>query len=95
MDQSEVIKLDRGEKKKERNIKCKQNKKEKKQEAAEEYSRELKEMKKSVKRDKDIFLNESHKADKAERAASAGHQGTLYQMSKTLTGKKNKMGRIF
>ena len=36
-----------------------------KQEAAEEYSKAHKEVKKSVKRDKDIFLNEI--ADKAER----------------------------
>ena len=29
-------------------------------------------------------------ADKAERAAAAGQQGILYQMSKTLAGKRRK-----
>ena len=46
------------------------------------------EVKKSVKRDKEVFLNEI--ADKAERAAAAGQQGILYQMSKTLAGKRRK-----
>ena len=51
----------------------------KKQEAAKEYSRGAhKEVKKSVKRDKEVFLNEI--ADKVERAAAAGQQGILYQM---------------
>ena len=59
-----------------------------KQEAAEEYSKAHKEVKKSVKRDKEVFLNEI--VDKAERAAAAGQQGILYQMSKTLAGKRRK-----
>ena len=54
----------------------------------EEYSRAHKEANNSAKRDKDIFLNEI--ADRAERAAAAGQQGILYQMSKTLAGKRRK-----
>ena len=59
-----------------------------KQEAMEEYSKIHKEVKKSVIADKEAFLAEI--AEKAERAATVGHQGTLYQMTKILVGKRSK-----
>ena len=54
----------------------------------EEYRRKAKEVKKSLKKDKEMFVEEM--AKKAEEAAAGGHLKILYHTTKTLAGKHCK-----
>ena len=53
--------------------------------AQEEYNQVSKEVKRSLRRDKEAYLNKL--AEKAEKAANSGQMRTLYQTTKTLSGK--------
>ena len=54
----------------------------------EQYRVAAKDVKKSIKRDKEVFT--SRLAEKAEEAAAGGHMRILYQTTKTLAGKYGK-----
>ena len=54
----------------------------------EQYSLVAKEVKRSIKKDKEIFT--TMLAEKAEKAATAGHMKILYQTTRTLVGKFTK-----
>ena len=56
-----------------------------KRKAQGEYNQAAKEVKKSLKKDKEAYLNKL--AEKAERAANTGQMRTLYQTTKSLSGK--------
>ena len=52
-----------------------------------EYAGAARDVKRSIKRDKETFINEL--AEKAERAAQSGHTRILYQTAKVIAGKNN------
>ena len=52
------------------------------------YGEKNREVKRTIQKDKNVYLEEL--AEKAERAAADGHMRIVYQITKTLSGKRSK-----
>ena len=83
--QNSLDKIDFRRQKKEA-ISCSRTRTEK-EDARQQYTEAAKAVKKSIRKDKERFVNEM--AERAERASQSGHTRVLYQTAKLLSGKGN------